>query len=66
MNAGKATKAESRGGVTGQPPKTVEVVDPRADLVGKRAVFKTEFPHLAGGGADQTESQVKGNAAATW
>jgi hypothetical protein len=32
----------------------VEVVDPRADLVGQRAVFKTELPHLAREGADQT------------
>jgi hypothetical protein len=38
-----------------QPSKAEQVVDPRADLVGQRAVFKTELPHLAGGGADQTE-----------
>jgi hypothetical protein len=44
----------------------VQVVDPEADLVGQRAVFKTEFPHLAGGGAEQTELWLKSNAAATW
>jgi hypothetical protein len=27
---------------------------PTAELVGQRAVFKTELPHLAGGGADQS------------
>jgi hypothetical protein len=36
------------------------------DLVRQRAVFKTEFMHLAGGGADQTELQLKGNADAAW
>jgi hypothetical protein len=30
------------------------------------AVFKTELPHIAGGVADQTELQLKGNAAAAW
>jgi hypothetical protein len=33
MNMGKATKAESGGGATSQPPKVGQVVDPRADLV---------------------------------
>jgi hypothetical protein len=44
------TKAKSRCGVTGQPPKAGKVVDPRADLMGQRVAFKTELPHLAGGG----------------
>jgi hypothetical protein len=57
------TQAESRGGITGYPPKAGQVVDPRADLVGQRTAFKTEFPHLAEGGTDQTELQLKGNAA---
>jgi hypothetical protein len=33
--------------------------------LGQRAAFTTELPHLAGGGADQTEMQLKGNTAAT-
>jgi hypothetical protein len=37
-----------------------QMVDPRADLLGQRAAFQTELPHLAGGGADQTELQLKG------
>jgi hypothetical protein len=41
-----------------------QVVDPRADIVGKRTEFKTELP-LAVGGAEQTELQLKGNAALT-
>jgi hypothetical protein len=40
--------------VTNQPPKAGQVVDPRADLVGHRAAFKTELPHIPGGGTDQT------------
>jgi hypothetical protein len=40
-------KVESRGGATSQSPKVGQVVDPGADLVGQRAAFKTEFPHLA-------------------
>jgi hypothetical protein len=43
-----------------------QVVDPGADLMGQRAAFKTELPKLAGGGADQMELQLKGNAAAAW
>jgi hypothetical protein len=47
----KAAKAsESGGGVTGQPLIAGKVVDPGADLLGQRAAFKTELPHLAGGG----------------
>jgi hypothetical protein len=42
----------------------VQVVDHRTDLLGQKAVFKTELPHLDGEGADQTELQLKGNAAA--
>jgi hypothetical protein len=38
-------------------------VDLGAYLVGQRAVFKTKLLHLAGGGADQTELRLKGNAA---
>jgi hypothetical protein len=34
-----------------------QVVDPIADLVGQGEAFKTELPHLSGGGADQTELQ---------
>jgi hypothetical protein len=41
-------------------------MDPVADLMEHRAAFKTELPHLAGGEADQTELQLKGNTAATW
>jgi hypothetical protein len=66
MNMAQATKAESGSMVTSQTPKAGQVVDPRADLVGQRATFKTELPHLAGGGADKTELQLKGNEAATW
>jgi hypothetical protein len=33
-----------------QPPKVGQVVDPGADLVGQRAVFKIEFQPLLGGG----------------
>jgi hypothetical protein len=62
----KGTKDESGGGVTGQSDKMRQVVDPGADLIGQRAVFKTELPHLAGGGADQTELQLKENAVPTW
>jgi hypothetical protein len=40
--------------VTSQPSKVGQVVDPRADLMGQRTVFKTELPHFAGGEADQT------------
>jgi hypothetical protein len=63
---GRGTKAKSGGEVTGKPPKAGQVVDPGADLVGQRAAFKTELPHLAGEGADQTELKLKGNTSATW
>jgi hypothetical protein len=66
MNMGKAAKAESRGGVTGQPPKARQMVDPRTDLLEQRTAFKTELSQLPKGGADQTEFQLKGNAAAAW
>jgi hypothetical protein len=52
--------------MTSQPPKAGQVVNLRAGLMGQRAVFKIELPHLAGGRADQTKLQLKGNAAATW
>jgi hypothetical protein len=35
-------------------------------FVGLRAVFKTELYHLAGGGADEPELQLYGNATAAW
>jgi hypothetical protein len=44
--------------------KAGQEVDPGADLMGQRAVLKTDLPHLAGEGADQTELQLKGNSAA--
>jgi hypothetical protein len=34
--------------------------------MGQKAVFKIELPYLAGGGADQTQLQLKGNTAAAW
>jgi hypothetical protein len=43
-----------------------QVTDPGADLVGQMAVFQTELSHLTREGANQTQLQVKGNAAATW
>jgi hypothetical protein len=52
--------------VTGQTPKAEQVVAPGADLMGQRAAFKSELPHLAGGGADQIELQLKHNTAAAW
>jgi hypothetical protein len=51
-NTGKAGKVESRVRVTSHLPKQSRV-DPRADLLDQRAAFKTERPHVAGGGADQ-------------
>jgi hypothetical protein len=50
--------------VTNQHLKAGQVVDPRDNLVGQRAVFKTELPHLARGVADRTELQLKSNTAA--
>jgi hypothetical protein len=41
-----------------------QVLDPEADLIGESTAFKTELPHLAGEGADQTELQLKDNTAA--
>jgi hypothetical protein len=38
-------------------------VDSRADLLNERAAFKTELPHLAREGADQTELQLRNNIA---
>jgi hypothetical protein len=58
-----ATKAESKEGITSQLPKVEQIVDLRTDLVSQRAIFKAELPHLTGGRADQTELQLKGNAA---
>jgi hypothetical protein len=52
-NVGRVTKVESRGGMTSQNSKIRQVVDPRADVVGQRAEFKTELHHLAGVGAYQ-------------
>jgi hypothetical protein len=38
-----------------------------AGLMGWRAEFKTELPHLAKGVVvDKTELRVKGNSTATW
>jgi hypothetical protein len=34
-----------------------DIVDCWANLVGVRVVYKTEFPHFAGGAADQPEWQ---------
>jgi hypothetical protein len=59
----RSGKHNAGGGATGQPPKAGQEVDPRS--LGQRAAFKTELPHLAGGGGDQTELQLKGNTAAT-
>jgi hypothetical protein len=36
------------------PPKAGHLVNHRAELQNQRAAFKTELPHLAGEGADQT------------
>jgi hypothetical protein len=35
-------------------PKSGEVVDSRADLLGQRAAFKTKLLHFAGEGTDQS------------
>jgi hypothetical protein len=55
---GKGAKAETRGGATSQPSKAGPVVNPWADLLGLKAILKTELPHLAGRGADPTELQL--------
>jgi hypothetical protein len=54
----RGTKAESGGGATSQTPKVGQLVDPGAGLVEQKVVFKTELPHLPGGGIDQTELQL--------
>jgi hypothetical protein len=51
--------------MTSQPPKEGQVVDPRADFMGQRAVLKTKLSDLSGGVAEQIELQLKGNATAT-
>jgi hypothetical protein len=33
-----------------------QVVDHRADLLSQRTAFWTKVPHLAGGGAEQTDA----------
>jgi hypothetical protein len=48
------------------PPKAGKAVDPRTGLLGHRAVSKTKLPHLAGGGSDKTELQLKDNTAGSW
>jgi hypothetical protein len=47
-------KADSGGGVMNQPPKVGQVVDPGVSFMGQRAVLKTELPHFAGEGANQS------------
>jgi hypothetical protein len=42
------------------------MVDLGADIIGQRALFKTELPHLAGAGVYQTVLQLKGNKLAAW
>jgi hypothetical protein len=44
----KSTKAESRGGATGQPPKARQVVDPRDDLWDRGQHSKVNSPALLG------------------
>jgi hypothetical protein len=51
---GKKQQRLSGGRATRQLPKVGQVVNPRAGLLGQRAVFKTELPHLVGGGDNQT------------
>jgi hypothetical protein len=51
--------------VTRQLPKLEQVVHPVADLMGQGLCSKLNCPHLAGGGTNQAELQVKGNAVAT-
>jgi hypothetical protein len=55
-----------QGGVTSQLPKAGQLVDSRANLMGHRAGLKTELPHHAREGADQTRLQLEVNASATW
>jgi hypothetical protein len=44
----KPTKAESGSGATSQAPKAEQVVDPRIDLTGQKAVFKLNCLTLLG------------------
>jgi hypothetical protein len=44
--------------MTSQPPKEGQVVDPRADFMGQRAVLKTKLSDLSGGVAEQIELQL--------
>jgi hypothetical protein len=55
---GKATKAESRGGMTSKPPKAEPQWITEIVSWGLRIVLKTELPHLAGRGDDNTELQL--------
>jgi hypothetical protein len=48
------------------PPLAGQVVNPKADLLAHRTVFKTKLPHFAGGGTDKIELQMKDNTAASW
>jgi hypothetical protein len=66
QSSGEAQRLRAGVGLTGPPHKVGQVLDPGADLMGQRAAFKTELTSLVGGGADQTELQLKDNAAATW
>jgi hypothetical protein len=50
--------------VTSEHLKAGQVVEPRAELVEQKAVFKTELPHFVGREAGQTDFQLKGNMAA--
>jgi hypothetical protein len=71
---GQATKAERRGGVTDQPSKAGQVVNPRTDLWDRGQHLKLNWPTLLleeltkkkKKKKKKTELQVKGNTAATW
>jgi hypothetical protein len=57
------------GGVGGDRPTSQSRAGGRSwsQSLGRKAPFKTQLPHLAGGGPDQTGLQVRGNtAAAKW
>jgi hypothetical protein len=62
----RGTKAEGRDRVKSQPLKAGQVVDLGADLLGQRALFKTEFPHFGAGRTDQTKLHLKSNTAVSW
>jgi hypothetical protein len=66
QRSGEAQRLRAGAGTASQHPKAGQVVNPGAGLMGHREVFKTELPHLARGGADQTELQLKDNAVAAW